>query len=199
MRRRRGARRDRRERAASRGRRGGAGAVAAGRPVWGLSAGWRGAGADRRLRLPGRRLGERLLAEGWAVRGTSRREEGLAAIETAGIEPALADPGRLREPSSTSSATSPRSPGCSARRRGAGRSSPRCMGRRSNGCWRESSKRPCAVSSTRRRVASIRPSSARGREAVEAAGERWRIPDLAVLSAMPDEWAAPPGHISKLG
>ena len=31
---------------------------------------------------------------GWAVRGTSRREEGLAQIEAAGIEPALADPGR---------------------------------------------------------------------------------------------------------
>ncbi len=43
----------------------------------------------------GRELGERLLAEGWAVRGTSRREEGLAAIEAAGIEPALADPDRV--------------------------------------------------------------------------------------------------------
>jgi len=42
----------------------------------------------------GRELGERLLAEGWAVRGTSRREEGLGAIEAAGIEPALADPDR---------------------------------------------------------------------------------------------------------
>lgn len=42
----------------------------------------------------GRQLGERLLAEGWAVRGTSRREEGLAAIAAAGIEPALADPDR---------------------------------------------------------------------------------------------------------
>jgi len=42
----------------------------------------------------GRELGGRLLAEGWAVRGTSRREEGLAAIEAAGIEPALADPER---------------------------------------------------------------------------------------------------------
>jgi uncharacterized protein YbjT (DUF2867 family) len=40
----------------------------------------------------GRLLGERLLAESWQVRGTSRREEGLAAIEAAGIEPALADP-----------------------------------------------------------------------------------------------------------
>jgi uncharacterized protein YbjT (DUF2867 family) len=40
----------------------------------------------------GRALGGRLLAEGWAVRGTSRREDGLAAIEAAGIEPAIADP-----------------------------------------------------------------------------------------------------------
>jgi uncharacterized protein YbjT (DUF2867 family) len=42
----------------------------------------------------GRELGGRLLAEGWLVRGTSRREAGLEAIETAGIEPALADPAR---------------------------------------------------------------------------------------------------------
>jgi uncharacterized protein YbjT (DUF2867 family) len=40
----------------------------------------------------GRALGGELLAEGWAVRGTSRREAGLAEIEAAGIEPALADP-----------------------------------------------------------------------------------------------------------
>lgn len=43
----------------------------------------------------GRELGERLLAAGWAVRGTSRREQGLAAIEAAGIEAALADPDRV--------------------------------------------------------------------------------------------------------
>jgi uncharacterized protein YbjT (DUF2867 family) len=42
----------------------------------------------------GRELGEKLLAEGWAVRGTSRREEGLAEIEGCGIEPVLADPDR---------------------------------------------------------------------------------------------------------
>jgi uncharacterized protein YbjT (DUF2867 family) len=42
----------------------------------------------------GRALGARLLDEGWAVRGTSRGEEGLAAIEAAGIEPASADPSR---------------------------------------------------------------------------------------------------------
>ena len=42
----------------------------------------------------GRLLGKRLLGQGWAVRGTSRREEGLAAIEAAGIEPALAEPAK---------------------------------------------------------------------------------------------------------
>jgi uncharacterized protein YbjT (DUF2867 family) len=40
----------------------------------------------------GRALGARLIADGWQVRGTSRREEGLAAIAAAGVEPALADP-----------------------------------------------------------------------------------------------------------
>jgi uncharacterized protein YbjT (DUF2867 family) len=40
----------------------------------------------------GRLLGERLLGDGWAVRGTSRRADGLAPIEVAGIEPAMADP-----------------------------------------------------------------------------------------------------------
>jgi uncharacterized protein YbjT (DUF2867 family) len=43
----------------------------------------------------GRALGERLLAAGWAVRGATRQEEGLAPIEAAGIEPALADPDRV--------------------------------------------------------------------------------------------------------
>ncbi len=42
----------------------------------------------------GRFVGRQLIADGWAVRGTSRREEGLEAIEAAGIEPALADPDR---------------------------------------------------------------------------------------------------------
>lgn len=40
----------------------------------------------------GRGVGERLLARGWQVRGTSRHREGMALIEQAGIEPALADP-----------------------------------------------------------------------------------------------------------
>ena len=42
----------------------------------------------------GRALGSELLEEGWAVRGTSREEEGLVPIEAAGIEPARADPER---------------------------------------------------------------------------------------------------------
>jgi uncharacterized protein YbjT (DUF2867 family) len=43
----------------------------------------------------GRALGERLLGAGWAVRGTSRRPQGLESIEAAGIEPALADLDRV--------------------------------------------------------------------------------------------------------
>lgn len=43
----------------------------------------------------GRLLGEELLAQGWAVRGTSRREQGLEPIAAAGIEPALADLDRV--------------------------------------------------------------------------------------------------------
>jgi uncharacterized protein YbjT (DUF2867 family) len=40
----------------------------------------------------GRELGERLLAQGWAVRGTTRSAEAAAAIDAAGIEAAIADP-----------------------------------------------------------------------------------------------------------
>jgi uncharacterized protein YbjT (DUF2867 family) len=40
----------------------------------------------------GRELGGRLLEQGWEVRGTSRRDVGLKAIEAAGIEGVLADP-----------------------------------------------------------------------------------------------------------
>jgi uncharacterized protein YbjT (DUF2867 family) len=43
----------------------------------------------------GRMLGKVLLADGWAVRGTSRSPEGTEAIAAAGIEPALADPDRV--------------------------------------------------------------------------------------------------------
>jgi uncharacterized protein YbjT (DUF2867 family) len=42
----------------------------------------------------GRELGGELAELGWQVRGSSRRPEGLEAIEAAGIEPAAADPDR---------------------------------------------------------------------------------------------------------
>lgn len=42
----------------------------------------------------GRELGAELRERGWQVRGTSRAEAGLEAIEHAGLEPALADPDR---------------------------------------------------------------------------------------------------------
>jgi uncharacterized protein YbjT (DUF2867 family) len=42
----------------------------------------------------GRELGGELLARGWQVRGTSRRDEGLEGIATVGIESARADPDR---------------------------------------------------------------------------------------------------------
>lgn len=43
----------------------------------------------------GRELAGDLLAAGWAVRGTTRRARGLAAIEGAGIEAVVADPDRV--------------------------------------------------------------------------------------------------------
>ena len=42
----------------------------------------------------GRLLARRLLAGGWEVRGTTRSEDRLAAIEAAGAEAAIADPDR---------------------------------------------------------------------------------------------------------
>lgn len=43
----------------------------------------------------GRELGALLAAEGWQVRGTTRTDEGEAAIAAAGLEPARADPDRV--------------------------------------------------------------------------------------------------------
>ena len=43
----------------------------------------------------GRELGQSLLADGWAVRGTSRNAVGLELIESAGLEAASADPDRV--------------------------------------------------------------------------------------------------------
>ena len=42
----------------------------------------------------GRELGAELRRRGWQVRGTSRSPDGLAAMEAAGLEPAVADPDR---------------------------------------------------------------------------------------------------------
>jgi uncharacterized protein YbjT (DUF2867 family) len=42
----------------------------------------------------GRELGNELTDRGWKVRGTSRTDSGLEAIDHAGLEPALADPDR---------------------------------------------------------------------------------------------------------
>ena len=42
----------------------------------------------------GRELGSDLLAAGWQVRGTTRTQGGVEAIERAGIEAAIADPDR---------------------------------------------------------------------------------------------------------
>jgi uncharacterized protein YbjT (DUF2867 family) len=43
----------------------------------------------------GRELGAALIERGWVARGTSRTEAGVAAIEAAGIEAAIADPDRI--------------------------------------------------------------------------------------------------------
>ena len=43
----------------------------------------------------GRELGRDLLAANWAVRGTTRRQESLAAIEESGIEAVVANPDRV--------------------------------------------------------------------------------------------------------
>ena len=43
----------------------------------------------------GREAGALLAARGWSVRGTSRDEEGRAAINAAGLEAAAADPDRV--------------------------------------------------------------------------------------------------------
>lgn len=43
----------------------------------------------------GRELGRDLLEAGWAVRGTTRRADGVEAIEDVGIEGVVADPDRV--------------------------------------------------------------------------------------------------------
>jgi uncharacterized protein YbjT (DUF2867 family) len=43
----------------------------------------------------GRELGRALIERGWVVRGTTRGVDGTGAIEADGIEPAVADPDRI--------------------------------------------------------------------------------------------------------
>jgi uncharacterized protein YbjT (DUF2867 family) len=45
----------------------------------------------------GRELGSALIERGWVVRGTTRTDAGLTAIEAAGIEPVVADPDRIAD------------------------------------------------------------------------------------------------------
>jgi nucleoside-diphosphate-sugar epimerase len=136
----------------------------------------------------GRELGERLLAEGWAVRGTSRCEEGLAAIEAAGIEPALADPAAPGTVLDLVGDVTVVVWMLGSARGSAGELSA------IHGARLERVLERIVETPVRRFVyeaaGSVDPALlALGREAIEAAAERWRIP-AAVLSADPDEWAA---------
>jgi uncharacterized protein YbjT (DUF2867 family) len=135
----------------------------------------------------GRRLGGRLLAEGWQVRGTARREEGLEAIEAAGIEPALADPaapGTVLELVGDvavvvwllGSAEASAGELADLHGRGLERVLERIVETPVRGFLYEA-------------AGSVDPALlGRGREIVEAASARWRIPS-AVLSPDPDGWA----------
>jgi uncharacterized protein YbjT (DUF2867 family) len=136
----------------------------------------------------GRGLGERLLAEGWAVRGTSRRAEGLAAIEAVGIEPALADPaapGSVLDLVGDVTAV--------AWMLGSAKGSAEELSA-IHGARLERVLERIVETPVRRFVyeaaGGVDPAIlARGREAVEAAAKRWRIP-IVVLSTDPAEWAA---------
>ncbi|HET8862462.1 MAG TPA: NAD(P)H-binding protein [Solirubrobacterales bacterium] len=136
----------------------------------------------------GRGLGKQLLAEGWAVRGTSRRQEGLAAIEAAGIEPALADPA---EPGTVLDLVGDVT--VVVWMLGSATGSPEELSA-IHGPRLERVLEKIVETPVRRFVyqgeGSVDPALlVRGSEAVEAATARWRIP-TAALSADPDEWAA---------
>lgn len=135
----------------------------------------------------GRAMGERLLAEGWAVRGTSRREDGLEAIAAAGIEPALADPAT---PGSVLDLVGDVT--VLAWLLGSAEGSPEELAALHGGALERVLER--IVETPVRGFlyeaeGSVDPALlVRGREAVEAASERWRIPSAA-LSAEPSAWA----------
>ncbi len=138
----------------------------------------------------GRLLGKRLLAEGWQVRGTSRHEDCLTAIEAAGIEPALADPerpGTVLELVGDVTVVLWLLGSAEGGQEALAAIHGRCLERTWNG-W---SKRRYAASSTRWREVSIRFSSRAGREVIEATGETWRIPISFVFvdPSDPHDWA----------
>jgi uncharacterized protein YbjT (DUF2867 family) len=135
----------------------------------------------------GRLLGGRLLAEGWRVRGTTRREEGLEAIEAAGIEPALADPA---------------APGTVLELVGDVAVVVWLLGSVEGGAEELADLHGRVLERVLERIVetpvrgflyeaegSVDPSLLeQGRKAIEAASARWRIPS-AVLSPDPDAWA----------
>jgi len=135
----------------------------------------------------GRVMGERLLSEGWAVRGTSRREEGLEAIAAAGIEPALADPAA---PGSVLDLVG--DVAVLAWLLGSAEGSPEELAVLHGGALERVLER--IVETPVRGFlyeaeGGVDPTLlARGQEAVEGASERWRIPSAA-LSAEPSAWA----------
>jgi hypothetical protein len=138
----------------------------------------------------GRELGARLRADGWSVRGTSRSAEGIEAIEAAGLEAAEADPDRLGTITDLigdvtvvvwlmGSATGTDEEVAAA-----------------NGDRLESLTIRLVDTPVRGLVyegAGSAPDAAlaRGRELVEAASRRWRIPVAVIDSdpADPDAWA----------
>jgi uncharacterized protein YbjT (DUF2867 family) len=134
----------------------------------------------------GRAMGERLLAEGWAVRGTSRREEGLEAIAATGLDPALADPAI---PGSVLDLVA--DVAVVAWLLGSAEGSPEELaalhGRALERVLERIVETPVR-GFLYEAEGSVDPALlAQGREAVEAASERWRIPSAA-LSADPSAW-----------
>ena len=137
----------------------------------------------------GRELGGRLLEAGWAVRGTSRGEEGLAAIEAAGIEPALADPQR---PGTVLDLVGDVAVvhwllGSAQGEPEARRGDPRRAARADPGKAGRHPGRGFVYEA----AGSVEDSLLeRGAAAVRAAGERWRIP-VALVEAAPDATPRP--------
>jgi uncharacterized protein YbjT (DUF2867 family) len=141
----------------------------------------------------GRMLGERLLAEGWVVRGTSRREDGLATMEAAGIEAALADPsqpGTLMELVGDVAVVH----WLLGSAGGSGDDLLELHGPRLERLLERLVETP--VRGFVYEAAGTAPADAlaRGAAAVRMAGERWRIP-VAVVSADP---AAPPRWVAEM-